>query len=83
MEVLQFIQDHYGATISTILAGASAWFFARKKNNSSLQGDELSQVKEALSIYKEMVKDLGDQINKLQAKYELLEQEFITYKQTH
>ena len=62
------------------ITGISGFFFARKKNNSALQNDELEQVVKSLAIYRSMVDDLGKKFDNLSEKYSILETEFYECK---
>lgn len=62
------------------ITGFSGFLYARKKNNSDLQNDELDQVVKSLGIYRGMVEDLSIKMEALNKKYDTLELEFIECK---
>lgn len=47
---------------ATLLNGWTAWYFTRKKYNAGVSKDEIDNLKQSISLYKDIVKDYTYQI---------------------
>lgn len=57
-----------------------AWLFGRKKENVEVQGSEITNVQEAIKIWREMATDMKAEVAELKEKIELLTTEVHTLR---
>lgn len=50
------------ATIVGLVTSVATWYAARRKNRADVQANELENVEKAISVYREMVEDLGTKL---------------------
>ena len=58
------------SAVSSTIAATVAWFFSRRKYTSEVNSSELENVKQAISIWKEMAIDLKAQLDETKLELE-------------
>ena len=93
--MIELLHPYISEIITAFVGAFVAWFFARKKQQTELQANELDNVDKAVRIYREMIENLGAQlktaiaeldeakriIKELEQKVEALTNELTKYKQ--
>lgn len=61
--------------VTSFASGFTAWFFARKKYNSEVDNNLISNMKESLDFYKKLSDDNRERLNEVLKRNENLEEE--------
>lgn len=61
--------------LTTIISGWTSWFFARKKYNSEVDGNLISNMKESLEFYKQLSDDNKKRLDEALRRSDYLEEE--------
>jgi predicted RNase H-like nuclease (RuvC/YqgF family) len=67
-------------SLTAFFAALITWLFGRKKENVEVQGSEITNVQEAIKIWREMATDMKAEVAELKEKIELLTTEVHTLR---
>lgn len=70
--MFDYLPDWLTAIITAIVASVTTFVFARKKENVEIQGSEITNVQEAIKIWREMATDMKAEVAELKDKVESL-----------
>lgn len=57
-----FLTEHIGTLIATLITGFGGWFFGRKKANTEVETNQIENAEKLLNYYKNLVDDLGQRL---------------------
>jgi len=58
------IQQVILTAVASFLTGGITYYFARRKNTAEARGKEIDNVEKSLVVYREILKDLREEINR-------------------
>lgn len=62
------LKSHIGTIITGFAGGFFGWFFTRRKQLAMAKSTELENVEKSLSIYRQMVKDLKQELDDMRER---------------
>lgn len=75
-----FDKDFILPSLFSALSGLFGWLIGRKKENVEIQGSEITNVQEAIKIWREMATDMKAEVADLKEKVETLTNEIHTLR---